>query len=83
MASPARWRIERSTAMRADAPSLFVPRNDLPNAALGDVVSISGAQPGDERTGVVSELVDDDDRGRFVVIELDAAQREDDAVGDR
>lgn len=49
------WQLARSSPMRADAESIFVPAADLPGAALGDTVVVSGEAPDDERTGTVAD----------------------------
>lgn len=66
------WRLERSSPMRADAESIFVPTADLPGAALGDTVVVSGEAAGDERTGTVVDTSARDGEP-FLRIELRAS----------
>ena len=65
------WRIERHEDVREDAPGYFVPSTELPEAAIGDRVVVTAASSGQERWGTVSDVLDDDVRGRFVVIDLE------------
>lgn len=55
------WRLERHAAVRADAESLFVPTSELPDAVIGDRIVVSGDDGGEDRSGVVVELVHDRD----------------------
>ncbi len=64
------WRLERAT-VREDAPSLFVPGDELPEAVVGDHVVLVGTETGDEHRGSVVDVVDDAERGRFLVIDLE------------
>jgi hypothetical protein len=51
--APRTWHLERSSPMRADAESLFIPAADLPEAALGDTVVVSSEAGGHERTAAI------------------------------
>ena len=51
--APRAWYLERSSPVRADAESLFVPATELPEASLGDTVVLSSNAGGDQRTGTV------------------------------
>ena len=70
-AEPPVWRIERHEDVREDAPGYFVPSTELPEAAIGDRVVVTAASSGQERWGTVSDVLDDDVRGRFVVVDLE------------
>ena len=70
-AEPPVWRIERHEDVREDAPGYFVPATELPQASVGDAVVVSASSSGQERWGTVVDVLDDDVRGRFVVIELE------------
>lgn len=63
------WRVEWHQELRADAEGLFVPAADLPEAGVGDAVTVTHG--GHERTGTVADVVDDSERGRFVRVTLD------------
>ena len=65
------WRIERHEDVREDAPGYFVPSSELPEAAVGDAVVVTAASSGQERSGKVVDVLDDDVRGRFVVVDLE------------
>ncbi len=65
------WRIERHEDVREDAPGYFVPSSELPEAAIGDRVVVTAAASGQERWGTVADVLDDDERGRFVVVDLE------------
>jgi hypothetical protein len=47
------WHLERSSPVRADAESMFVPASELPEASLGDTIVASSESGGDQRTGTV------------------------------
>ena len=64
------WHVEYLAPVRADAEGVFVPCADLPEATVGDKVVLSGYEPGEERSGVIGGM-SDDDRQRFFRIELD------------
>jgi hypothetical protein len=70
MAQQRTWRLTRHATVRADAPGIFVPSAELPEAALGDVVIVDG--PADEastsRQATVSAL---DDRDGVTYFRLD------------
>ena len=51
--------------VREDAPSMFVPAELLPDAAVGDVVTITSSLPATVRRGRIVERIDDQERGRF------------------
>jgi hypothetical protein len=51
-----RWHVKRSSPVRADADSLFVPVDDLAAATVGDTVLVSGPDGDDARRGVIAEL---------------------------
>lgn len=63
------WRVERQQELRDDADGLFVPAEDLRDAAVGDHVVITDGHT--ERHGVVASVVTDDERGAFVRVTLD------------
>jgi hypothetical protein len=58
MDQPRTWHISRNSPARADAPGIFVPSLDLPEASIGDEVIVDG--PDDEvssqRRAMVSAL---------------------------
>jgi len=64
------WHATRSSPVRADADGLFIPVDDLADAAVGDAVVVSGPDGGDTRSGVIAELTDGPERP-FFRIELD------------
>jgi hypothetical protein len=57
--------------VRDDAPSVFVPAELLPDALVGDDVTISSRQPAAVRRRRISAQLDDDKRGRFFTVSLD------------
>jgi hypothetical protein len=69
MSEPRQWTVEFD--VREDAPSVFVPVELLPEASIGDVVTISSSQPDTVRRGQVIERLDDDVRGRFFAVTLE------------
>ena len=69
MDQPSTWSIEQD--VRADAESIFVPTEQLPDADTGDIVEISSSVPLARRRGQMIDRVDDDERGAFVVVRLD------------
>jgi hypothetical protein len=69
MSEPRQWTVEFD--VREDAPSVFVPAELLPDASIGDFVTISSSQPDTVRRGQVIEMVDDDVRGRFFSVSLE------------
>jgi hypothetical protein len=64
------WHLDRTTPVRADAEGMFVPAADLPEAVVGDSVTVRGRTGGAERIGVIVESVERD-RQRFFRLELD------------
>jgi hypothetical protein len=66
-----RWSVTRTAPVRADAEGLFVSEDDLPSAAVGDLVDVSGPDGDDARTGVIAELTESPS-GRFFRLDLDA-----------
>ena len=58
--TPRTWHLERSSPVRADAESMFVPEADIPEAALGDTVVVSSDAGGDQRTGTVVDTSERD-----------------------
>ena len=63
------WSIRHD--VREDAPSVFVPADELPGAAVGDTVEVTSTSPGPVRTGRVADIVDDAQRGRHVVVSFE------------
>lgn len=72
MADQRTWHLTRHAPVRADAPGIFVPSLELPEAAVGDVVIVDG--PDDEgstsRQATVSAL---DSRDGVAYLRLDFA----------
>lgn len=66
-----RWSIDQD--VREDAESVFVPAERLPRAAVGDVVQFNSEHVG-TRSGQVTDLVDDDERGTFFTVRLDGPE---------
>ena len=64
-----RWTVTRTSPVRADAEGLFIPIDDLADAAVGDRVIVSGPDGDDARTGVIAELTEAPS-GRFFRLEL-------------
>jgi hypothetical protein len=69
MNEPRRWRVDLD--VREDAPSVFVPADLLPEASVGDVVTISSTQPATVRRGRIAEKLDDHERGQFYSVSLE------------
>ena len=69
MNEPRRWTV--GLDVREDAPSVFVPADLLPDALVGDFVTISSSQPATVRRGCIMEKIDDDVRGRFLMVSLE------------
>jgi hypothetical protein len=69
MNEPRRWRVDLD--VREDAPSVFVPADLLPEASVGDVVTISSTQPATVRRGRIVESLDDHERGQFYSVSLE------------
>ena len=65
-----RWRVTRSTPVRADADGLFIPVDELSGATVGDLVIVSGPNAEDDRNGVIAELTYGSGRP-FFRIEMD------------
>jgi hypothetical protein len=57
------WPVDHD--VREDEQSTWVPSALLPKAIVGDVVVVRSAHLADARRGTVTEIVDDDARGRF------------------
>jgi hypothetical protein len=75
------WIVEQH--VRADAPSIFVPAEQLAGARSGDSVEVQA--PGDTATtrlGRISERVADNAGGQFFIVELDDAHRDTPSSGD-
>lgn len=70
MAEPRRWELQRSAPVRADAEGLFVPFEDLPEAAIGDRVALSDDAGGVDRSGTIV-AASEHDGAKFHRIELD------------
>ena len=64
-----RWTVDLD--VRDDAPSVFVPADLLPDALVGDFVTISSSQPDTVRRGRIIEKLDDHVRGRFLTVSLE------------
>lgn len=69
MSDVRQWSVEFD--VREDAASVFVPAEHLPDAAVGDVVTIASGEPSAERRGRITDVVDDAQRGRFFTVSLD------------
>jgi hypothetical protein len=69
MIEPRRWRVDLD--VREDAPSVFVPADLLPDALVGDFVTISSSQPATVRRGWIIEKLDDHVRGQFYSVSLE------------
>lgn len=63
------WSVEFD--VREDAASVFVPAAHLPDAAVGDVVTITSGEPSVLRRGRIADVVDDAQRGQFFTVSLD------------
>lgn len=57
--------------VREDAPSVFVPASALDGVDIGDRVEVSSSTPDAVRHGHVAGLVDDAERGPFVVVSFE------------
>ena len=64
-----RWTVDLD--VREDAPSVFVPADLLPDASVGDFVTISSDQPATVRRGRITETLDDHVRGPFFSVSLE------------
>jgi hypothetical protein len=64
------WHLERTAPVRADAEGMFVPVDELPEAQVGDSVTMSAAAGGVERAGTIAGT-SEHDAVRFFRIELD------------
>jgi len=62
------WQVEHH--VRDDAPSLFVPGGDLPDAEVGDTVTVMDPDHGAPREGHVTAVATDATRGLFVTVEF-------------
>ena len=51
--------------LRADEQSAFVPSDQLPDARVGDAVTVRSSYLAGDRTGIVAVVIDDHARGRF------------------
>jgi hypothetical protein len=69
MSRPTAWSIEYR--LREDEDSMFVPAELLPHAQPGDAVEIRSTQPLLTRRGRVTDRVNDETRGEFVIVSLD------------
>jgi hypothetical protein len=69
MNEPRRWTV--ALDVRDDAPGMFVPVDLLPDALVGDSVTISSSRPATVRRGRIVEQLDDDVRGRFFSVSLE------------
>ncbi len=69
MNEPRRWKVDLD--VRDDAVSVFVPADLLPDALVGDFVTISSSQPATVRRGRIVERLDDHVRGRFFSVSLE------------
>lgn len=60
MSSSHTWYLDRSA--RADAPGIFVPHHELPDASIGDQVLLTAAgdEASDARAAVVAAIEDRD-----------------------
>lgn len=58
--TPLTWRLERSSPVRADAESIFVPADELSEASLGDMVVVTSDAGGVRRTGTVVDTSERD-----------------------
>jgi hypothetical protein len=57
--------------VRDDAESMFVPEEAIPDAEVGDDLTVVSRQPEAVRAGRVVEMLDDALRGRFARVTLD------------
>ena len=70
--TPRTWQVDRSSPVRADADSMFVPASDLPpEAGLGDMVVLSSDAGDEQRTGTIVDTGERDGE-RFFRVELRA-----------
>jgi hypothetical protein len=69
MSGARRWTVDFD--VREDAPSVFVPADLLPDASVGDLVTISSSEPDTIRRGRIIEHLDDDVRGRFFAVSVE------------
>jgi hypothetical protein len=69
MSGSRRWTVDFD--IREDATSVFVPADSLPDASVGELVTISSSLPDTVRRGRIVEVLDDDVRGRFLVVSLE------------
>ena len=72
MAPPRTWHLTRHATVRADAPGIYVPSQELPEASIGDVVIVEGPadEPSSRRQATVSAL---DSRDGVAYFRLDFA----------
>lgn len=69
MSEPRTWSVELD--VREDADSMFVPADLLPDAAEGDIVTLTSSLPETVRRGRIVAELDDAVRGRFFNVSLD------------
>ena len=69
MSEARRWTVDLD--VREDAPAVFVPVDLLPDASVGDSVTISSSQPATVRRGRIVEQLDDHLRGRYFSVMLE------------
>ena len=62
------WSVDQD--VREDADSVFVPAEQLPHGAIGDVVRFTSGHAG-TRSGRITALVTDGERGTFFTVGLD------------
>ena len=60
MADAQSWELERSAPVRADADGVFVPVGELPDAAVGDRVTLFDRSGGVDRTGTIVAAAEHD-----------------------
>ena len=63
--TPRTFHLERSSPVRADADSMCVPADELPQASVGDAVVVSSDAGGDPRTGTVVDTSERDGKPFF------------------
>lgn len=67
---PHAWRWESHAPLRADAEGLFVPRAELPDAVVGDIVQVDGPEHDGSRFGRITATTEADGE-QFFRLKLD------------
>ncbi len=63
------WSVER--ALREDELSVFVPAEEIPEAAIGDRVAVTSSANQLRRVGQIVQVMDDPERGSFFAVDFE------------